>query len=124
MVRARTQTASRLQTVVAALIPIGLLRGLNADAAATALRTICPRTTLARIQRRVAVDLAAEIRLDKRIATTTEQITAVVTESRTILTELDGIGALLAGKILACTGTVERFRSAAAFSTHSAPGAH
>lgn len=118
LVRARTQTVNRLHTLLAALIPTGLPRGLSADAAAAALRAIRPRTTLARTQRHLAVDLVAEIRrLDKRIAAATEQITAAVTESRTTLTELYGIGTLLAGKILARTGAVERFRSAAAFAS-------
>jgi transposase len=55
--------------------------------------------------------------MDKRISTATEQIGAAVAESRTTLTELYGIGILLAAKILARTGTVERLRCAAAFAS-------
>jgi transposase len=118
LVRTRTQTVNRLHALLTALIPTGLPRSLSADAAAAALRGIRPRTTLARTQRHLAADLVGEIRrLDKRIATATEQIGAAVAESRTTLTELYGIGILLAAKILSRTGTVERFRSAAAFAS-------
>jgi transposase len=57
--------------------------------------------------------------LDERITTTAEQITTAVRESGTTLTELFGIGGLLAGKILARVGSIHRFSSAAAFASYT-----
>jgi transposase len=82
------------------------------------LRRVRPRATLGRILRAPAVELVAEVRrLDQRIAAVTDQISAAVTASGTTLTELHGIGDLLA-KLLAPTAGVSRFRSAAAFASY------
>jgi transposase len=76
------------------------------------LRTLCA----------LASDLISEIgRLDERITATTAQIsTAVAAASGSTLTQVHGIGPLLAGKILAMVGSVDRFRSAAAFASYTA----
>jgi transposase len=68
----------------------------------------------------LASDLISEIgRLDERICATTAQITTAVAASATTLTQLHGIGTLLAGKILALVGCIDRFRSAAAFASYT-----
>lgn len=68
----------------------------------------------------LASDLISEIgRLDERITATTAQITTAVAVSGTTLTALHGIGTLLAGKILALVGCIDRFRSAAAFASYT-----
>jgi Transposase and inactivated derivatives len=118
LVRARTQTLNRLHALLAQLIPAGMPRGLNAEIAAAALRRVRPRTGLGRTLRGLAVDLLAELRrLDRRVAAVTEQLTAAVADTRSTLTELRGIGVLIAAKILSRTGPVTRFRSAAAFAS-------
>jgi transposase len=69
--------------------------------------------------RALASDLIAEIRrLDRRITTSATEITAAVQASGT-LTQLHRIGNLLAGKILARVGDIDRFRSAAAFASYT-----
>ncbi|MEV5706380.1 transposase [Actinoallomurus sp. NPDC052274] len=61
----------------------------------------------------------AEVRrLDRRITAAAEQISAAVAQSGTSLTDLHGIGDLLAAKVLARTAGVTRFRSAAAFASY------
>jgi transposase len=68
----------------------------------------------------LASDLITEIRrLDRRITTTATEITTAVQASGSTLTELHGIGDLLAGKILARAGDISRFRSAAAFASYT-----
>jgi transposase len=57
--------------------------------------------------------------LDRRISKAAGDIQAAVTESGTTLTDLCGIGALTAGKILGRVGTIGRFRSSAAFATYT-----
>lgn len=119
LVRTRTQTINRLHALLAQLRPAGLPRGLTADIAAAALRSIRPRTVLARTVRQVAVELLSEIRrLDRRIAEATAALSAAVAASGTTLTGLHGIGDILAAKILARSGAVTRFRSEAAFASY------
>jgi len=120
LVKTRTQTVNRLHVVLTNLVPAGGPRELTADQAAALLRGIRPRDTAGRTLRGLAVDLVAEIRqLDRRIAKAAINIQNAVTGSGTTLTELCGIGALTAGKILGRVGTIHRFRSAAAFATYT-----
>jgi transposase len=62
-------------------------------------------------------------RLDRRIAALTKALTAKVIASGTRLTELHGIGFVLAAKILGDTGDPRRLRSKGAFAmlTGTAP---
>jgi transposase len=116
LVRARTQTINRLHTLLTQLIPGGAPAGLTAATAAALLRGVRPKTPLQQTLRRLATDLVTEIRrLDRRITTADQDIAAAVRAAGCTLSELYGIGTLLAGKILARVGTITRFRSAAAF---------
>ncbi|MEV0731898.1 IS110 family transposase [Polymorphospora sp. NPDC050346] len=119
LVHTRTQTINRLHALLAQLIPGGLPRGPTAETATAALRSIRPRTVLARTLRQVAVDLLSEVRrLDRRITEATATLTAAVAASGTTLTDPHGIGDVLAAKILAHSGAVSRFRSQSAFASY------
>jgi len=118
LVRARTQTVNRLHALLAQLIPAGLPRRLTADTAAAALRGNRPRAVLARTLRQVAVDLLGELRrLDRRISDAAAALTTAVTASGTRLTEPHGVGDVIAAKILAHAGPINRSRSSPAFAS-------
>ena len=87
---------------------------------AALLRGVRPRDAAAKTLRALAMDLVSEVRqLDRRIAKAANDIQMAVSASGTILTELHGLGALTAGKILGRVGDVSRFRSAAAFASYT-----
>ncbi|MGH3523187.1 MAG: IS110 family transposase [Mycobacterium sp.] len=118
LVRSRTQLINRLHVLSVKLVPSGMARGLSAESAAEALRRVRPRNPLGRTLRAIAVDLVAELRrLDRRIADATQTLGDAVAASGTTLTELLGIGDVVAAKILARTGPITRFRSPAAFAS-------
>jgi transposase len=120
LVRTRTQTANRIHALLTQIISAGHPRGLTADDAAQALRSVRPRTTLGRTLRQLAVELVAELRrLDRRIAAVTEQLSDAVAASGTTLTAVYGVGAVVAAKLLARTGPISRFRSADAFASYA-----
>jgi transposase len=120
LVKTRTQTLNRLHGLLTQLVPAGAPTRLSADTAAQLLRTVRPRTPLLQTLRALASDLITEIRrLDRRITATATEITTAVQASGTTLTDLHGIGDLLAGKILARVGDISRFRSAAAFASYT-----
>ncbi|MBF6093970.1 IS110 family transposase [Nocardia cyriacigeorgica] len=119
LILTRTQTANRLHRLLVQLVPAGLPKRLTAEAAAQLLRSVRPREHYGRTLRQVAVDLVTELRrLDRRIDTATDSLDAAVTESRTQLTTIHGVGTVVAAKILAHTGNIRRFRSAAAFASY------
>jgi transposase len=79
-----------------------------------------PRDVAGKTLRGLAMDLVGEVRqLDRRITKAANDIETAVTASGTTLTELHGLGALTAGKILGRVGDVGRFRSAAAFASYT-----
>lgn len=120
LIRTRTQTANRLHRLLVQLTPAGLPKRLTAEAAAGLLKSVRPREQYGRTLRRVAVDLTGELRrLDRRIDNATDSLDAAVAESRTQLTAIHGVGTIVAAKILAHTGDIRRFRSAAAFASYS-----
>jgi transposase len=121
LVKTRTQVINRLHVLLTQLIPAGAPTRLSAETTAELLRTVRPRTPMLRTLRSLASDLITEIRrLDRRIIITTTEITTAVAASGSTLTQLHGIGNLLAGKILARVGDIDRFRSAAAFASYTA----
>jgi transposase len=101
LVKTRTQTVNRLHVVLTNLVPAGAGRNLTADHAAELLRGVRPHDAAGKTLRALAMDLVSEVRqLDRRIAKAARDIEIAVTASGTTLTELHGIGALTAGKIL------------------------
>jgi transposase len=120
LVKIRTQTVNRLHVVLSRLVPAGAGRELSADQAAELLRSVRPRDVAAKALRTLAMDLISEVRqLDRRIKKAGKDIDAAVTASGTTLTQLHGVGALTAGKILGRVGNITRFRSAAAFASYT-----
>jgi transposase len=120
LVKTRTQTVNRLHVVLTNLIPGGAARNLSADHAAELLRGLRARHAAAKTLRALAMDLVSEVRqLDRRIAKAANDIQTAVTASGTTLTDVHGLGALTAGKILARVADVGRFRSAAAFASYT-----
>ena len=119
MAGTRTQLINRLHALLVKLVPSGLPRGLTVEAACDALRRIRPRDPLARTLRTIAAELVARLRrLDRRIDDAAHTLSAAVTASQTTLTELLGIGDVVAAKILARTGPISRFPTSAAFASY------
>jgi transposase len=118
LIKQRTQTVNRLHVLPTRLIDGGAPTQLSAADAALMLRRVRPATASQAVLRTVAVDLVGEVRrLDTRIVAADKQIAAAVAGTGTTLTELYGIGPIVAGKILAHVGTVRRFDSPAAFAS-------
>lgn len=119
LIKSRTQLVNRLHTLLVELVPAGAgHRRLTVEIAAELLRRTRPRDPARQAVRRVAVELVAELRrLERRISASDADIATAVAATGSTLTELYGIGPVLAGKILARVGPATRFRSAAAFAS-------
>jgi transposase len=120
LVKTRTQTINRLHVVLTHLVPGGAGHALTAAHAAEFIRGVRPQDAAAKTLRALAVDLISEVRqLDRRISKAARDIDAAVKASGATLTELHGVGALTAGKILSRVGDITRFRSTAAFASYT-----
>jgi transposase len=102
LVAERTRALNRLHALLRDLLPGGVAGKLSADRAARILRGIRPKGgASARLRRRLASEVLRDIRtLDRKIADLIGRIEAEVEASGTTLTEIFGIGPILAARII------------------------
>jgi transposase len=120
LVAERTRAFNRLHALLRDLVPGGVRGALSTHQAARILHGIRPQSTPAQLRRRLASEIVREARiLDRKIADLDERIGAEVEASGTSLTEIFGVGPIMAAKIIATVGNVARFPSKAHFASYS-----
>jgi hypothetical protein len=118
LVSARQKTLCRIHDQLAYLLPAGAAKGLTADKTAAALRRIRPTDPVGIRRRLIVRGPVAELRaIDRKIAPLDADITWMLDEHGTRLTDIVGIGRTGAATILAIVGDPARFRSVAAFAS-------
>lgn len=106
----RTRTACRLHALLAELVAGGSARKLKADQAEEVLDSICPATPAEAAR----VDIAREHlddlrRLDAQLIASRRRIMAAVEASGTEVTDIMGVGPVVAAMVIGYTGDVDRF---------------
>jgi transposase len=121
LVAERTRALNRLHGLLRDLLPGGVARTLSADRAARILRGIRPKGgASARLRRQLASEVLRDVRtLDRKIADLNERIGAEVEASGTTLTQIFGVGPILAARIIGTVGSVARFPSKGHFASYS-----
>jgi transposase len=126
LVAERSRALNRLHGLLRDLVPGGVPGALSTHRAARILRGIRPRSVPAHVRRQLASEILREARvLDRKIADLDERIGAEVEASGTSLTEIFGVGPILAAKIIGTVGNVRRFPTQGPFRLllrHSAGG--
>jgi transposase len=116
----RTRALNRLHVLLRDLLSDPVGKQLSANAAAKLLRRARPKHPAGRVRRRLASELVRDVRaLDRRIAELDERIGVEVEASGTTLTEIFGVGPILAAKIVGIVGDVSRFPSKAHFASYA-----
>jgi transposase len=121
LVAERTRALNRLHSLLRDLLPGGVVGKLSADRAARILRSIRSRGgASARLRRRLASEVLRDVRtLDRKIADLNARIEAEIEASGTTLTDIFGVGPILAARIIGTVGDVGRFPSKAHFASYS-----
>jgi transposase len=111
LVAERTRALNRLHGLLRDLVPGGVAGTLSAHRAARILRGIRPQEGgSVHLRRRLASEVLRDVRtLDRKIADLNGHIEAEVEASGTTLTEISGIGPILAARIIGTVGNVGRF---------------
>jgi hypothetical protein len=119
LVAERTRALNRLHGLLRDLVPGGVTGTLSAHRAARILRGLRPQGgTSARLRRRLASEVLRDVRtLDRKIEDLNGRIEAEVEASGTTLTEIFGVGPILAARIVGAVGNVARFPSKAHFAS-------
>jgi transposase len=120
LVAERTRILSRLHVLLSDLHPGGAARELTASRAAALLRQLRPITAIDVERKRIARELLADVRrLDRQVKTASQTICTAVREHGTTLTEVFGIGPVLAAKLLGHAGDITRFPSRDHFASYT-----
>ena len=120
LVAERTRALNRLHGLLRDLLPGGVAGKLSAERAARILHGIRPKGASARLRRQLASEVLRDIRtLDRKIADLSGRIEAEVEAWGTTLTEIFGVGPILAARIIGTVGDVARFPTKAHFASYS-----
>src|SRR5829696_2025852 len=107
LVAERTRALNRLHGLLRDLLPGGVAGTLSAHRAA-------------RVRRQLASEVLRDVRtLDRKIADLNERIEAELEASGTALTEIFGVGPILAARIIGTVSDVGRFPTKAHFASYS-----
>jgi transposase len=117
----RTQAVCRLHALLCALAPGGLGRKLSAVRAADLLNTICPEVQVEIERKQLAQELLSDVgRLDAQLAASKARIQAAVVASGTTVTEVYGVGPIVAALLVGHSGDIRRFRSKDHYASYNA----
>jgi transposase len=106
----KTQAASRLHAVLATLLPGGMTGELSSGKASRMLRRIRPKTMVETERKRIAHQHLAEVRrLEKEMKASRERLAVAVEASGTGLTDIYGVGPVVAGLLIGYTRDITRF---------------
>ncbi len=110
LARTRNQVACRLHAVLCDLVPGGHQKEISAAQAARILAQANPSGAVALARAELAAEFLADLRhLDVQLRETRKKLAAAVKASGTSLTQVFGVGPVIAGTIIGDVGDVARF---------------
>ena len=117
----RTRAICRLHTVLCQLVAGGLPRSLSATRATAELRRIKPDDAVGVERRRLALELLGEVRrADGDLVELKARIAASVNHTATTVTDVVGVGAIMAAYLIGYTGDIRRFATAGHYARYNA----
>jgi transposase len=116
----RTRVVCRLHAALADLAPGGIAKELNASDAVELLARIQPTCAVEQTRHDLAVELLDDVRrLDAQLKASHKRIRDAVHASDTSLTELFGVGPIIACSLIGRTGDVRRFTNRDQFAAYN-----
>jgi transposase len=110
LARLRNQVACRLHAVLCDLVPGGHQKEISAAHAARILAQATPSGAVALARAELAAEFLADLRhLDGQLRDTRKKLAAAVRASGTSLTQVFGVGPVIAGTVVGDVGDVARF---------------
>jgi transposase len=117
----RTRILNRLHVLLRDLLPGGAPSNLTAAKAAVLLRRVRPVTATAACRRQLARDLLGDLRrVDARLADNKVQLREALATTGSTLTQIHGLGVVVAAKLLGHVGDITRFPSQDHFASYTA----
>jgi transposase len=108
--RARTQVACRLHAVLCELVPGGVSKEIYAAHAARIVEETEPGGAVQQARRELAEELVADLRrIDTQLLETRKKLATAIRASGTTLTEVFGVGPVIAAMVIGDVRDVSRF---------------
>jgi transposase len=116
----RTQVVCRIHALLVGLAPGGIAKEINASDIDTFLAGLSPTDPVERVRRDLVVELLAEVRvLDAQLKASHKRIREAVAASGTTVTELFGVGPIIAAMLIGHTGDIGRFANRDHFAAYN-----
>lgn len=108
----RTRLVGRMHSLLVEMAPGGIAKEINGSDVDTFLEQLSPASPVEQIRFDLAVELLDDIRrLDAQLKASHKRIRTAVTASSTSLTDVFGIGPVLAAMLIGYSGDIARFRT-------------
>ncbi len=108
--RRRVQTVDRLQALLAELLPGQVKKDITTGQAKRMLASVRPRDVAGKTRRRIAAEELTElVAVEAKMKKATAELKTIVTARGSHLTDIHGIGPVVAARVLADVGDVARF---------------
>jgi transposase len=118
--RARSRACCRLHALVTELVAGGIRKEVVVSQAETLLATITPIGAAQHQRLELAYELLDEIRvLGTKLRRSKDRIMVAVVASRTTLTDLYGVGPIIAATMIGYTGDIRRFPTAGHYAAYN-----
>ena len=118
--RARTQVACRLHAVLCELVAGGIPKRISAAQAAHLLESITPPGTVAAARCELAAEFIEDLRrIDAQMRDAKKKLATAVAASGTTLTEVFGVGPVVAATVIGAVRDVSRFASRDRFAAYN-----
>jgi transposase len=112
LARARSQVACRLHAVLCELVPGGISKQVTAGHATSVLERVTPSDAIGAARRELAAQFLEDLRrLDGQLREANKRLAAAVRASGTTLTQVFGVGPVVAGTVIGDVTDVNRFPS-------------
>jgi transposase len=118
--RERNRVANRLHALICELVPSGITKEIRASAAQALLDDVRPATAVDAARHAMALELLDDVRrLDGQLAESKRRIADAVAASKTTLTDVFGVGPIIAAMCIGFTGDITRFPSPDHFAAYN-----
>jgi len=118
--RQRTRVVCRLHNLIAELVPGGIRKELYASHAARLLDQVVPATPAEHARLAMARELLGDVEvLDAQLKASHRRIRTAVSASDTSVTDIYGIGPVLACYLIGYTGDISRFANRDAYAAYN-----
>jgi hypothetical protein len=120
LARWRNKLCCRLHALVAELVPGGISKEVVVSQARPLLEGIVPDGSASWERHRQALELTGEIdELDSMLADTRARVTAAVAATNTTLTDIFGVGPIIAAMLIGYSGDPTRFATASRYAAYT-----